>query len=163
MHDGPIGGLYGGETTNHKILGAGYYWPTVFRDSHTTLENARWTESILLRKVNEYEVISFTEKFIINRYDIHDALIFDNASYFSSLKLTKFSIDKSIHIRYATNYYPQGKGVVESSNKSLIRIIYKSVIDNQRNWHNALPNALWADRVTPKVALGNSPYFLVYG
>ena len=42
-------------------------------------------------------------------------------------------------------------------------IIRKSVTDNQRNWHNALTNALWADRITPKVALGISPYFLVYG
>eukprot|EP00253_Pinus_taeda_P024323 PITA_24323 len=76
----------------------------------------RWTEAIPLRKVNEDEVISFIEKFIINKFGIPDALIFDNASYFSSLKLTEFAIDKSIHIR-----------------------------------------------VTPKVALGNSPYFLVYG
>lgn len=34
MHDGPTGGHYGGETTAHKILRAGYYWPIVFRDSH---------------------------------------------------------------------------------------------------------------------------------
>ena len=37
------------------------------------------------------------------------------------------------------------------------------VIENQRSWHSALPNALWADRVTPKNALGVSPYTLVYG
>eukprot|EP00253_Pinus_taeda_P020678 PITA_20678 len=47
--------------------------------------------------------------------------------------------------------------------QNLVRIIHKSVADNQRNWHNALTNALWANRVTPKVALGNSPYFLIYG
>jgi len=56
--------------------------------------------------VNEDEVISFIEKFIINKYGILDVVIFDNASYFSSLKLTEFSIDKSIHIRYASKYYP---------------------------------------------------------
>eukprot|EP00253_Pinus_taeda_P009104 PITA_09104 len=100
---------------------------------------------------------------IVRGFGIHDALIFDNASYFSSLKLTEFAIDKSIHIRYASGYYPQGNGVAKSSNKSLIHIIHKYVADNQRNWHNALTNALWADRVTPKVALGNTPYFLVYG
>ena len=58
---------------------------------------------------------------------------------------------------------PRENGVAESSNKILIHIIRKSVIDNQRNWHNALTNTLSVDRVTPKVALGNSPYFLVYG
>jgi hypothetical protein len=35
--------------------------------------------------------------------------------------------------------------------------------ENHKNWHNALLNALWADRVTPKAVVGNSPFFLVYG
>ena len=37
------------------------------------------------------------------------------------------------------------------------------VVNHHRNWHNALSNALWADRATPKAAIGNSPFFLVYG
>lgn len=112
---------------------------------------------------SEDEVISFIEKFIINRFGIPDTLIFDNASYFSSLKLTEFFIDKSIRIRYASGYYPQINGVIESSNKNLIHIIRKSIADIQSNWHNALTNSLWTDRVTPKVALRKFPYFLVYG
>ncbi|MCY6524929.1 integrase zinc binding domain-containing protein, partial [Actinobacillus pleuropneumoniae] len=34
LHDGPIGGHFGGDTTMHKILHAGYYWPTLFKDTH---------------------------------------------------------------------------------------------------------------------------------
>lgn len=90
----------------------------------------RWTKTISLQKVNKDKVISFIEKFIINRFGIRDALIFDNASYFSSLKLTEFTIDKSIHIRYESNYYPEGNGVAESSIKNLIHIIHKFVTDN---------------------------------
>ena len=30
LHFGPAGGHFGGETTAHKILRAGYYWPTLF-------------------------------------------------------------------------------------------------------------------------------------
>ena len=37
------------------------------------------------------------------------------------------------------------------------------MIENQRSWHSALPNALWADRVTPKTSLGVSLYTLIYG
>ena len=37
------------------------------------------------------------------------------------------------------------------------------VADNQRNCDNLLHNALWEYRVTPKEAIGNSLYFLVYG
>ena len=66
-------------------------------------------------------------------------------------------------MHYSTNYYPQGNGLVESTNKNLIRILKKTVIENQRSWHSTLPNALRADRVTPKNSLGVSPYTLVYG
>ena len=34
MHDGPAGGHFSGDTTAHKILRAGYYWPMLFRDAH---------------------------------------------------------------------------------------------------------------------------------
>ena len=34
LHDGPAGGHYSGDTTAHKILRAGYYWPTLFKDAH---------------------------------------------------------------------------------------------------------------------------------
>ena len=41
--------------------------------------------------------------------------------------------------------------------------IKKTVVKNQRDWHNALDTTLWVDRVTPRISLGTSPYFLVYG
>ena len=34
LHDGPAGGHFGGDTTTHKILHAGYYWPNLFKDAH---------------------------------------------------------------------------------------------------------------------------------
>ena len=34
LHFGPVDGHFGGETTAHKILRDGYYWPTLFRDSY---------------------------------------------------------------------------------------------------------------------------------
>ena len=37
------------------------------------------------------------------------------------------------------------------------------VSQNHKNWHNALLNAIWVDRVTAKNVVGNSPFFLVYG
>jgi hypothetical protein len=34
LHAGEVGGHFGGDTTAHKVLKAGYYWPTLFRDAH---------------------------------------------------------------------------------------------------------------------------------
>ena len=35
LHDGPAGGHFSRETTAHKVLRAGYYWPTLFKDAHS--------------------------------------------------------------------------------------------------------------------------------
>ena len=34
LHDGLEGGHFSGETTTHKVLRVGYYWPTLFRDAN---------------------------------------------------------------------------------------------------------------------------------
>ena len=39
LHDGPVGGHFVGNTTAHKILRVGYYWPTLFKDAHTYARN----------------------------------------------------------------------------------------------------------------------------
>jgi hypothetical protein len=59
---------------------------------------------------------------------------------------------------HSTPYYPQGNGLAESSNKSLINIVKKLLEDNKKAWDSKLKFALWADRVTTKRALGLSPF-----
>jgi transposase InsO family protein len=122
----------------------------------------RWSEAGTLRTVNTSQVIAFLNSNIITRFGIPDCLVFDNASYFSSLEMSEFALEKGIKLKYSTSYYPQGNGLAESTNKNLIKIIKRTVVENHKNWHNAL-NALWADRVTPKAVVGNSPFFLFYG
>ena len=69
----------------------------------------------------------------------------------------------NIVLGHSTAYYPQGNGLAESSNKSLINIIKKMLEANKRNWHQNLINTLWADRVSSKKSIGMSPFELVYG
>ena len=80
-----------------------------------------------------------------------------------SLKIVEFTLKYNINLKYLANYYPHGNGVDESTNKNLLWIIKKTIVENQRDWHTALDTTLWADRVTPRVSLGTTPYFLVYG
>jgi hypothetical protein len=66
----------------------------------------------------------------------------------------------------SSNYYPQGNGLAESKNKTLIQIINKTIESNHesnhKNWHNKLMDALWAIGLNPKESIGHSPYTLVY-
>ena len=91
----------------------------------TTDYFTRWFEAVPLRKVNQDEVISFLQNHIMTRFGVPVLLVFDNAMYFSSIKLTAFAHDNGIKLHYSANYYPQGNGLAESTNKNLIRILIK--------------------------------------
>jgi hypothetical protein len=69
----------------------------------------------------------------------------------------------SIVLGHSTAYYPQGNGLVESSNKSLVNIIKKILNENKRSWHVHLKHALWANRISTKRSIGISSFQMVYG
>ena len=121
------------------------------------------TEAIPLKVINDTEVIQFLQLNIVTRFGLPNRLVFDNAIYFAFLNIVEFALKYNINIKYLANYYLQGNRVVESTNKNLLKIINKIVVENQRDWHTALDIALWVDRVTPINLMGTSPYFLVYG
>ena len=77
--------------------------------------------------------------------------------------MVEFCRKYQITLGHSTAYYPQGNGLVESSNKSLVNIIKKLLEDNKKSWHTKLIHALWADRLTLKKSIGMSPFQLVYG
>ena len=176
LHDGPTNGHFSRETTAHKVLRAGYYWPTLFKDANAharkcqicqvnagrkrrpafplqpvNIENpfeqwgldvvgeinlnssklhkyiltatdyfSKWTKAITLKIIYNVEVIQFLQRNIVTKFGVPNCLIFDNAKYFSSLKILEFALKHNINIKYSANYYPQGNGVVESTNKNLL-------------------------------------------
>jgi ribonuclease HI len=218
FHSGLCGGHYFWKTTAHKILRAGYYWPTLFPDvcreiracikcqkfsgkqqlkslplkpvvvsapfqqwgldfigeihppssgQHRWILTAtdyftKWIEAVPTRSASHKVIISFLED-IITRFGCPSRIVTDNAASFKSEPLIKFCEQFQISLIHSTPYYPQGNGLAESSNKSLIKIIKRLLEDNKRAWDSKLKFALWADRVTTKKSLGTSPFQLVYG
>lgn len=90
------------------------------------------------------------------------SLVFDNVTYFSLLKIYEITLENEIVLNQASNYYPQGNGLVESTKKNIIRIIKKTIFYERRNWNKALTIVLWVYHVTLKPSLNTSSYFLVY-
>eukprot|EP00253_Pinus_taeda_P006011 PITA_06011 len=219
LHDGPAGGHFGADTTAHKVIHAGYYWPTLFRDAHEHVRKCpscqtssgrqkksafplqpvnieqpfeqwgldiigeitpnsskqhkyiltatdyftKWVEAIPLKTTNSEAIIEFIDQFIITRFGVSNALVFDNASYFSGNAMFNFTIKRGFKLKYLANYYPQGNGLAESTNKNLIKVIKRTIEQNHKTWHKSLLFALWADRITQKTSIGSSPFKLVYG
>lgn len=118
----------------------------------------KWVEAIPVKNATSEIVCRFLKENIISRYGVPFKIVTDNAATFSSFEISQFCFEYSILLTHSFDYYPQGNGQVESSNKNLIAIIRKLVEENQRSWHKALFDALWADRITPKRAIGMSPF-----
>ena len=53
------------------------------------------------------------------------------------------------------------KGEVEAANKNIKKIIQKMTLTH-KDWHEKLPYALFAYRITARVSTGATPYSLVY-
>jgi hypothetical protein len=123
----------------------------------------KWIEAIPTRKADHHVVMKFLTENIFTRFGCPHKLVTDNAAAFRAKELVDMCDSMGIKLVHSTSYYPQGNGLAESSNKSLIRIIKKLLEDNKRNWDSKLKFALWADRVTTKKSIGNSPFKLVYG
>jgi hypothetical protein len=90
-------------------------------------------------------------------------IVTDNVASFKAEPLIQFCEQFGISLIHSTPYYPQGNGLAESSNKSLIKIIKILLEDNKKAWDSKLKFSLWVDRVTTKRSLGVSPFQLVYG
>jgi transposase InsO family protein len=136
---------------------AGHKWILTATDYFT-----RWTEAVALREASENVLLSFYED-LITRFGVPKSLISDNALAFVGSKVTEWALRSGVYLNTSSNYYPQGNGLAESTNKNLIRIIKRTLQENKRDWHSKLKSALWLDRITPKNIIGTSPYVLVYG
>ena len=219
FHSGFCGGHYAAKTTTHKILRAGYYWPSIFSDVHSFVRGCeqcqlftgkqklatlplkpvvieapfqqwgldfigqfkdnssngytwiitatdyftKWVEAIPTKSATDKVVMDFLEDRIITRFGVPTRITTDNAKAFSSTKFSSFCFKYGITLSHSSNYYPQGNGQAESSNKNLMTIIKKIVGDNKKSWDSKIKFALWADRITKKGSTGKSPFELVYG
>ena len=72
--------------------------------------------------------------------------------------LDAFSIQKS----RTTAYYPQGDGLVERFNRSLLQLL-RTYIDKEFEWEQHLPLALYAYRTAVHSSTGVSRHVLMFG
>ena len=85
----------------------------------------KWIEVVPTRKATDVVIIDFLINNILSRFGCPRKNVTYNAKAFTSNKLVEFCNDYNIILSHSTTYYPQGNGLAESSNKSLVRIIKK--------------------------------------
>jgi hypothetical protein len=122
----------------------------------------KWVEAISTRWAIDSVVIDFLEENILSRFGCPRKIVTDNVQAFKSMAMISFYQKYNIVLDHSMAYYPQGNGLAESLNKSLINIINKVLNENKRSWHINLKYALWANRIGTKKSIGISPFQMVY-
>jgi transposase InsO family protein len=115
------------------------------------------------RNATDKVIMKFLETNIFARFGFPSKLVTDNAQAFKSKSMIDLCGSHNISLKHSTPYYPQGNGLAESSNKTLIKIIKTLLTESKKSWGSKLKYALWADRIITKKSLGASLFHLVYG
>ena len=95
-------------------------------------------------------------------YGIPDIVHSDQGQNFESTifrqTLEAFGIKKS----HTSAYHPEGDGMVERLNRSLLQLL-RTYAQRQDDWENNLPLVLYAYRSATHSSTGTSPFVLMYG
>jgi hypothetical protein len=98
----------------------------------------KWMEEVPSKQATDSVIIKFLENNILSRFGCPRKIITDNAAAFRSKNLIDFCNQYHIGLGHSTAYYPQGNGLAESSNKTLVNIIKKTLQENKKSWNNKL-------------------------
>ncbi|MCO5550284.1 hypothetical protein L7F22_003766 [Adiantum nelumboides] len=123
----------------------------------------KWFEARAVRSDDACTTVTFLIDHVICHFGALAELISDRGKHFLNDVLehltSYFNIrhDKTTPCKTFTNEQ------VESTNKTLVTILRKTVDVNKRDWDEKLSTALWAYNTTFKEATGFTPFSLVYG
>nr|GEV56381.1 reverse transcriptase domain-containing protein [Tanacetum cinerariifolium] len=123
---------------------------------------SKWVEAMVLPTNDACVVVKFL-KLLFVRFRTARAIISNCGTHFCNYKFAKVMSKYGVTHRLATAYYPQTSGQVEVLNRSLKRILERTVGENRTSWYKKLEDALWAFRTAYKTPIGCTPYKLVYG
>jgi transposase InsO family protein len=97
---------------------------------------------VALKNANIEQLIMFLKDNILSIFCVLEKFITDNGSIFIGSKFTEFCGENGIIMGKSFNCYPQGNGMVESTNKMLIQVLKNISYENKINWHKRIVDAL---------------------
>ena len=122
----------------------------------------KWVEVEALATITEKNIRSFVWRNIICRYEILKVLVSDNGKQFDNSAFKDFCSELGIKNHYSSPAHPQANGLVEVTNRSLLKIIRTRLKWPKGIWLNELPSVLWAYRTTARTSTGEMPFRLAY-
>ncbi|VFQ68722.1 unnamed protein product [Cuscuta campestris] len=123
----------------------------------------KWIEVEALANITTQQCKKFIWKNIITRFGAPMNLITDNGPQFRNPRFTEYLEGFGIKHNRSSVAYPQGNGQVENANRTIVDGLKKRLGEAGNKWLEELPHIVWAFRVTPRRAHGETPFSLTYG
>ncbi|XP_059635412.1 uncharacterized protein LOC132277591 [Cornus florida] len=95
---------------------------------------SKWVEAIPLRHATGNAVSAFIREHIICCFSIPVIILSDNGSPFINSRVAQLLQQYNITQRRSSAYYPKGNGQAEATNKSLLKILSRTVAKHKFNW-----------------------------
>ncbi|KAG9453486.1 hypothetical protein H6P81_006390 [Aristolochia fimbriata] len=109
---------------------------------------SKWAEAAAYREVKAVTVVNFIRTQIIYRYGVPRYIMTNNGTPFKNKVMDCFCEKFRIQQRTSMAYNPAANGLAEAFNKTLCKILKKTVGTHKRSWDEKLPVALWAYRMS---------------
>ncbi|XP_024195808.1 uncharacterized protein LOC112198962 [Rosa chinensis] len=97
------------------------------------------------------------------RFGIPEVLVSDRGAAFMGGPVEELVNDFGIQFIHSSPYYTQSNGQAEASNKTIITLLKKMLVENPRQWHDTLYETLWAYRTSKRNPTATTPYALMFG
>ncbi|VFQ98945.1 unnamed protein product [Cuscuta campestris] len=123
----------------------------------------KWIEAEALANIPTQQCKKFIWKNIITRFGAPMNLITDNGPQFRNPRFTEYLEGFGIKHNRSSVAYPQRNGQVENANRTIVDGLKKRLGEAGNKWLEELPHIVWAFRVTPRRAHGETPFSLTYG
>ena len=100
---------------------------------------------------------------IIARHGAPRVLLSDRGTNFLSRLVAEVCKIFQIQKVNTSSYHPQTDGLVERFNSTLCQSLSMYVARNQKDWDDFIPLILFAHRTSISEAIGDSPFYCLYG
>ncbi|XP_030941748.1 uncharacterized protein LOC115966716 [Quercus lobata] len=165
VHGGICGDHAGSRSLVHKVIRAGYFWPTMQGDAADIVRRCDRCQrygNVQRLPAEKMTTIASPWPFAQWGIDIVGPLP-QGKGQFDSQGFRDFCSDLGIKNQFSSPGHPQANGQTEVTNRTLLKIIKTKLDEAKGAWPEELPSVLWAYRTTARTPTGETPFRLTYG
>ena len=123
----------------------------------------RWMEAYAIRNQEAATVAQKLVDEIFCRFSTPEQLHSDQGSQFESQLISEICKIMNIHKSHTTPYHPQGDGLVERFNRTLLDMLATTSHKHPLDWEEHIRKVCMAYNTNVQATTGYSPFYLMFG